>query len=275
MARVASEILLIASLAILAATPNGAAAAAKVSVRVSGSGTALPLVQQLAKVFTSANSDVEFVFEPGTNSGGAIRGVLQGTLDLAVVNRPLSDAEAREDLQYVPFARDAIVFAVHLPNTVQRLTTAQVREIYAGRITDWKAVGGAAGPIIALDRDPDESARKLVFVPIMGGSPVVARTVVLSKASEMLDALAATPGAIGYTSLGLLRITKPANVRALILDGVMPSPQALMQGGYPWSLTFGLAYRSNTGAVARFMEFVRGAEGQGLIERYDVAPLAR
>ncbi len=268
-------VLLVGLLGVLAVIPHGAAATVKGSVRVSGSGSALPFVQELAKAFARANPDVEFRFEPGTNSGGAIRGVVQGTLDLAAVNRPLSEAEAKEDLQYIPFARDAVVFAVHLPNTVQRLTTGQVREIYAGRITDWKLVGGTAGAIIVLDRDPDESQRKLAFLPLMGGTQVTARTVVLSKASEMIDALASTPGAIGYTSLGLLRLAQLRTVRALILDGVLPSPQSLMTGGYPWSVTFGLAYRSNAKETTRFVEFVRSAEGRRVIERYDLAPLAR
>ncbi|MDP9457765.1 MAG: substrate-binding domain-containing protein [Actinomycetota bacterium] len=80
-------------------------------VRVSGSGTALPLAEKLAEAYGRDHPEVKLRFDAGTNSGGAIEGVLEGTLELAVANRPLSEDEAGEPLDYLPFARDAVAFA--------------------------------------------------------------------------------------------------------------------------------------------------------------------
>lgn len=253
----------------LAATSSRAPSRA---LRVSGSGTALPLVQKLAEAYRLKHDDARFIFEVGTDSGGAIRGVITSTLDLAVANRPLTVAETEEGLEYHPFARDAIVFAIHLPNPVKSLSTVQVRDIFGGNLTNWRQLGGPAGPILVLDRDEDESARKLVLVPLLQKRPIKARTIVLTSARDMVLSLNSTPNSLGYTSLGLLRILQPQNVRVLALDGIMPSRDSLVQGVYPWHLTFGLIHRRDLSPTGRqFIDFVLGPEGQRVLEEYGYA----
>lgn len=237
-------------------------------VRVSGSGTALPLAEKLAEAYGHDHPEIEFRFDSGTNSGGAIEGVLGGTLDLAVANRPLSEDEADEPLDYRPFARDAVAFATRHEGEVEGLTTDQVRDVYGGALTDWKQLGGSAAPIVVLDRDEDESARKLVLLPLMDGRPVEARTVVLNKANEMLEAMESTPDSLGYSSLGLLRERDIPGERVLKLDGVVPSPEAVARREYPWYLTFGLVHAADAPrAVRDFADFATGPEGRKLVEK--------
>ena len=237
-------------------------------VRVSGSGTALPLAEKLAEAYGRDHPEIELRFDAGTNSGGAIKGVLGGTLDLAVANRSLSEDEAGEPLDYRPFARDAVAFATRHEGEVEGLTTDQVRDVYGGELTDWKQLGGSAAPIVVLDRDEDESARKLVLLPLMDGRPVEARTVVLNKASEMLEAMESTPDSLGYSSLGLLQDRKIPEVRVLALDGVVPSPEAIVRKEYPWYLTFGLVHATDAPqAVRDFAGFASGPEGRKLVEK--------
>ena len=241
-------------------------------IRVSGSGTALPLAENLAEAYAREHPEIDFQFDSGTNSGGAIKGVLGGTLDLAVANRPLSEDEAGESLEYRPFARDAVVFTAHHEGEVDGLTTDQVRDVYGGELTDWEQLGGLAAPIVVLDRDEDESARKLVLLPLMNGRPVEARTTVLNKASEMLEAMESTPDSLGYFSLGLLRKRGAPEVRVLALDGIVPSPEGVVKGEYPWSLTFGLVHADGAPrAVRDFVEFASGPEGRELVENNDYA----
>ncbi len=256
------------------AAPAPAAAPSEMLLRVSGSGTALPLAQKLAEAYSQAHPGVRFQFDAGTNTGGAIRGVLEGTLDLAVGNRPLSRSEAKEPLVYQPFAWDAVVFAVNLPNPVQGLSAAQIRDIYGGSLTNWQALGGPAEPIIVLDRDEDESARKLVLLPLLGGRSVRARTAILTSAREMVVALENTPNALGYSSLGLLRLMQVQRVRVLALDGVMPSAESLSQGAYPWYLTFGLIYRRDAPPFVRgLVDWAQAPAGRSVLKAYGYAPL--
>ncbi len=227
----------------------------------------MPLAEKLAEAYGREHPEIEFRFDAGTNSGGAIEGVLEGTLDLAVANRPLSEDEAAEPLDYRPFAKDAVAFATRHEGEVEGISTEQARDVYGGELTDWEQLGGSPAPIVVLDRDEDESARKLVLLPLVDGRPVEARTVVLNKASEMIEALGNTPDSLGYASLGLLKERDIPGVRILALDGVVPSPEAVLRDEYPWYLTFGLAHADAAPEGVRdFVEFASGPEGQELVE---------
>jgi phosphate transport system substrate-binding protein len=225
--------------------------APSVHLRVSGSGTALPAVQKLGEGYETLAPDVRLEFPGGTNSGGAIRGVLEGSLDIAVTNRPLSKEEQTEPLVYAPFIRDAVAFAVHRSVPIQRLSSAEIRDLFSGTIKTWSGVGGPEAAVIVLDRDADESMRKLVLVPLLAGHSVPAETITLTSASDMLAALDTTPYAIGYTSLGLLHLRALKNIVPIVLDEVVPSPSAVASGAYPWSLTFGLVTRSDAPPATR------------------------
>lgn len=245
------------------------------TVRVSGSGTAMPLLMKLAEAHRATHPDIAFAFKPGTNSGGAIRGVHEGTLDLAVVNRELTAEEARHKLGYQPFARDAIAFAVPASSPFTNITTAHVRSAYGGTVTGWRQLGGPDTPLIVLDRDPDESARKLVLLPVLGKQAVRARTTVLATAEEMGQAIASTPGALGYTAVGYLRVQGIGidQVRPLRLDGHAPTNTAIKAKTYPWTLTFGVVYGANGAEkIGAFVESLKGVAAQKLMTSYGYAP---
>jgi phosphate transport system substrate-binding protein len=279
-ARLSFATLLLVSVAVAACRPAPQPQAApdqsvEAALRISGSGAALPLVDKLAQEYSRQHPSARFAIDAGTNSGGGIQGVVQGTLDLAVANRPLTDAEGQQTLEVRPFARDAVVFAAHPDHPVPGLSTADVRQVYGGSITDWAQIGGSPAPVLVLDRDPDEPQRSLFLLKLLNGQAPEARTTVLTSARDMLQTLEATSDSLGYSTLALLRIRQPKDVRVLALDGVTPGRQSLTAGTYPWYLTYTLINRPDAPrAVSRFLEFVRGPEGQRVLEQYDAAPAA-
>jgi len=252
--------------------PLSSTPVAQSAILISGSGSALPVVQKLAEAYRLADPKTRIGFEEGTNTGGAIRGVIEGTLDIAVANRRLSDYEAGQGLKEYPFARDAVAFAAHRPVPTKGLSTSQVRDIFGGGITNWLQLYMSPGEILVLDRDEDESARKEILLPLMSGRPVNARTIVLTSASDMVGALESTEDAVGYTPLGLVRINRPSSVQVLDLDGVVPGAKSVGNGTYPWYLTFSLIGRSDAPrSVRRFIDFVTGPEGGRVVEGYGYA----
>jgi phosphate transport system substrate-binding protein len=155
---------------------------------------------------------------------------------------------------------------------VQSLSSSQVRDIYGGSLTDWSALGGPAGPIVLLDRDPDEPMRSLVLLKLLDGRPVQARTTVLTKAIDMVTTMATLPDALGYTTLALLHIQDHTDVRVLALDGVVPGRESVTSGAYPWQLTYSLINRPNPSVTAqRFLDWVRGPQALVILSQYDVA----
>jgi len=245
---------------------------AEQAIRVSGSGAALPLVRKLAEAYSRERPSAQFEIDAGTNSGGGISGVIQGTLDMSVTNRPLTEAESKESLLVHPFARDAVVFAAHTSSPLQDLSTSEVRAVYGATLTNWAQFKGSSGPIVVLDRDPEEPQRSLFLLKVLDGQPVQARTTVLTSAPDMLRTLEATSDSVGYSTLSLLRILQPKDVRVLRLDGVTPGRDSLTAGTYPWYLTYGLVSRPDGPAtIDRFLEFVRGPGGQRVLDTYDAA----
>ncbi len=246
--------------------------AAEPALRISGSGAAIPLVRKLADAYRLERPTAQFEIDAGTNSGGGIQGVIQGTLDLSVANRPLTEPESTQALDVHPFARDAVAFAVQQSSTVRAVSTSQVRDIYSGTLTDWQTLGGSAGPIVLLDRDPDEPMRSLVLLKLLDGRPVRARTTVLTKAIDMVTTMGALPDAFGYTTLALLHIQERTDVRVLALDGVVPGRESVTSGAYPWQLTYSLINRPNPPLAAqRFLDWVRGPQALPVLSQYDVA----
>ena len=75
------------------------------------------------------------------------------------VKEELAEADAK--LEQKAIGRDALVFIVNESNPVQSLTQQQLRDIYAGRITNWKEVGGADAPIVAFQRGVDSGSQTL------------------------------------------------------------------------------------------------------------------
>lgn len=238
-------------------------------IKVSGSGTSLPVVQKLAEAYTQKHPNTQLQFESGTNSGGAIQGVVKGNLDLAVVNRPLSKSEAKEALAYNPFARDRFVFVVHKPSPVQDLSEAQVRDIYSGKLTNWQQLGGSSAPILVLDHDPDESARKLGLIPFMQGREVKAQTIVLAKAKEMVKALESTPNSLGYSSRGLLKTMQAQEIEILRLNSNTSSRSAISSDSDAWHLTLGLVHRRQpSSSLQGFVNFALSQEGRQILGKY-------
>lgn len=245
-------------------------------IRIAGTRKALPAIQKLAEIYRGSYPGATFEFVSDIESIPAIREVGAGTLDLALSSRPLSSVEPAMSVVARPFARDAVVFATNPSAALPGLSSAQIRAIYGGQVTTWEQLGGASGPIILLDREASDSAHEQVLLKLLDNTPIRARTVVYYNSNELLDALETTPGTLGYSQLGLLRLRQPGAIRVLALDGVTPSPERVSDGTYPWSMTFFLVHHVNTSpAVRRFLDFAGGRDGRRVLEEYGYGAATR
>lgn len=255
--------------------PVVATAPPEPALRIAGSGASLAALRQAAAAYQRAYPAARFAFDEGSNTDGAVRGIVGQTLDLATISRPVAEVKGAAALEFRPFARDPVAFAVHAPSPVRDLTTAQIRDIYGGGATTWRPWGGTDEPLIVLDRPDGQSGRSLVLLPLLGPQQVGARTVVLSTSEEMVTALNNTPNAVGYTPLGELGPQAP-RVQVVTLDGVAPDAAAVRSGAYPWSLTYRLLVRPDAPPpVRRFMDWVLGPDGQRALQDAGYANAAR
>lgn len=246
-------------------------------LRVSGSGTCLPLLRILAS--QQPDKSVRMVFLPGLHSKGGIKGVIQGSLDIGAVSRALNPDEESGDLQVTWLSKDGLVVAVN-PSVgklgITGITDQQIRDIYSGKLTDWKQLGASASmPIIVLDRHEDESAKIIMRQYIFGSADqlkVTPDSVNLYYESDMVDALQSTNGAIGYFSLGYA-LSQSIAVTHLRLNGVEPTVANIQSGAYKLVRPLGVVVKPETSRqVQDFIKWAKGPEARRLMLSKGYAP---
>jgi phosphate transport system substrate-binding protein len=249
------------------------------AIRVGGTGAAMKTAELLGEAFRKKRPDVGIVVVPGMGSRGAKKALLAGAIDLAISADPVSPDEQGQGLAGSDLGRTPFVLAVGAQSAATSVTSAQLVEIYSGRTAAW----------------PDGSRLRLVIRPrgdsdnamLQGMSPQMRQAVedalarpgmkLAATDGEAADTIAATPGAIGTSTLALLLSEKRA-LRPLVLDGATPSPRAIADGTYPHAKSFVLVTRGRpSGTLQQFLAFVASRPGQQLLGRigYWVPPNGR
>jgi len=237
---------------------------------VSGSRTCIPLMDILDE---GCRDSVELAYLPSVYSSGGIEAVAEGDADIGFVARSLTEEEQQLGLRYEPLTWDALVFAVHPSVTIDGLSTEQVRDLYAGEITNWRQAGGPDLPVTVFDRTEGGSAKVLVRRYVLGEDLQIAPSVVqVAQETDMVDAIRGTRGGIGFVSLGWVTARK-LPVRTLALDGIVPGVGTTQAGTYPLARPLGVVARPDAPPrVERFLKWATGDEAAALIAKQGYAP---
>jgi phosphate transport system substrate-binding protein len=171
-------------------------------------------------------------------------------------------------------AYDPLVLVIHPEAGIDGLTMAQVKDIAAGRTTNWSAVGGKDLPIQTawFDASVDSGVVTVFQELTTGETPLAKPAKALASPEALGNFTASTPGAL--TILNLTSV-KPAFGKILAIDGKAPDRAAIRSGAYPLAVTYHLVFRNQDQAkVAGFMQFVASPQGVEVIDRcmVSVAP---
>lgn len=263
------------ALAGLAALACGTAGAEDLSV--TGSGNPEYVLGRLAEAFNRQQSAHRISVPDSTGTAGALRDIRAGTTGLARVGRPLKAEELAERIRYLPIGRDPVVFVAGAGVSLRSLSPQQATDIFAGRLTDWRQLGGKPGPIRAIGREPTDASRQAVgraipaFADMAWGTNV--KLVHLDpQLVEMLDRYPTSLGFLNRSALGACRTA----VVPLALDGVAPSAENLATGRYPLWIEFGLIHREDgpTPAGKAFIDFIRSPAGTRILRDHGILPVA-
>lgn len=168
----------------------------------------------------------------------------------ASVKEELAQPEAFP-LEQKAIGRDALVFIVNETNPVQSLTRQQLRDIYAGKITNWKELGGEDLPLVAFQRGEDSGSQTLFQkLLIQGGALMDAPTELAPGAmDELVDSIAEynnTANAIGFSVYYYIdQMYSRPGLRLLAVDGVVPSNESIAAQSYPLCNEFYAAIRQD------------------------------
>jgi phosphate transport system substrate-binding protein len=238
------------------AFPCAAPAPRPEGLLVAGSGVNLPLAREIARRYEDAHPDARVVVSASIGTGGAVRALADGAIDIGLASRELRGKELDLGLVEAPLARVPLVVATHRSVEIEGITTTELIAIYSGARTRWPD----GTPIVPLVREPGDSGRRVLsrVLPAIEELQAAAfrggRFKVCYTETETSAALTAVPGAIGFLDQGLIRLQDLA-VRAFPLprDEAGADP-ARVDATRPLNL---LTHGRPEGEIRRFVSFAR------------------
>jgi phosphate transport system substrate-binding protein len=238
---------------------------------IGGGDAAVANVQALADAFAAQHPGVKFTIDTTLGSDGGVNLTADRVIDVGMASRELSAAESDVvDRILVGVAGTGLV--VHQSNTVKDLTTAQVQQIFSGKITDWATLGATKPvPVIPLVREKGSSARATFENYVFGGKPTYGGGVLeIQGGDQIRQAVAGQAGAIGMVGVTGDEAAPPGT-HILTIDGIAPTKPALHDGSYKLRRPLYVVF-AKTGpqkaAITEFLEFIRSAEGQKILDRF-------
>ena len=242
---------------------------------IPGTGSCEVALKGLAAAFNNQNPGQEVMIPPSIGSGRAIDLVGTDRALLGRVARPLKENETGLELKSLPFARDAVVFAVGARVTIPGLTATQLSDIFSGKITDWQEVGGERGLIRVIIREPGDGSLLVIqkhFEPFKNLTFDPNSKMVFHD-HDMRELLLKYQNAIGWLTNSTVT---GSPIKVLAVDNVFPSPANLREGRYKLMVDYALVYKENrlSELARRFIEFIFSDAGKAVLIKYGLIPVS-
>ena len=244
--------------------------------RIDGSTSLIPLEAGIraaifGKSFDEAQKDVVH-----STTWGSFKNLLGGDADI-IFSTPISAEqqkmadEAGIKLEQVPVVKEAFVFVVNAKNPVDALSQQQIKDIYSGKITNWKQVGGSDEPIVAYQRNTDSGSQNYM-IDFMGETPLMDAPTELRPGSMggLMDVIAPNDGSLGSIGYSVYAYAADMygtgdNIKFIKVDGAAPTKETIISGEYPLSSYNYAIFRADEpeeGAVRRLAEWMISYDGQ-------------
>ena len=249
--------------------------AASKKLVITGSSTVAPLVGEIARRFESMNASVRVDVQTGGSSRG-INDTRNGIADIGMISRALKVNEV--DLHAFTIALDGISIIVNANNPVTALNQQQIIDIYRGRITNWKMVGGRDAWITVINKAEGRSTLELFLDYFKLKNSEIKPHVIIGDNPQGIKMVAGNADAIGYVSIGAaeFEIKYGVPVKLLPLDGIDATVANVRRGLFPLSRSLNLITRTAPqGLAKKFTEFSRSNQVQDLVEAQYYVPIRR
>lgn len=245
------------------------------SIVIKGSTTVLPVAQGTLEAFMKKNPDVQISLSGG-GSGEGIKALIDKTTDIATSSREIKKEEVAlaqgkgiKPVSHV-VAHDAIIPVVNPKNKVTNLSIDQLSQIYQGKITNWKEVGGDDLKIVVISRDSSSGTFESWDHFVMKKAKVTPQAQMLASNGAIVTAIAKNRYAIGYLGIGYIN----KSVKPLQVDGITGSAQTALSKAYPFSRELYMYTDGEPqGDVAKYIAFVTSIEGQKIVAKEGFVPL--
>ncbi len=272
--------------------PKGDSAATsggRTTIQNKGSDTMVNVAQVWAEDYKKAHPDVEIEVSGG-GSGVGIAALLRGTIDLANASRDMKAEEKAQakkntgkDPQEFIVGYDALAVYVHKDNPLSEATHAQLAEIFAegGKVTKWSQMGvtmpAGQDVIVRVSRQSSSGTYEFFREHVLNKKDFKLGSRDMNGSKEVVELVASTPSAIGYSGLGY---NEPGKVKMLRISpqagqpAVAPSVETALSKQYPIARPL-LVYTLGEpqGSLKQYIDWIMSAPGQDIVGRSGYVPL--
>ncbi|GLT18748.1 phosphate ABC transporter substrate-binding protein [Vibrio zhanjiangensis] len=249
-------------------------------VNVSGSTSVARVMDVLAENYHQSHPET-YIAVQGIGSTAGITLLKKGVADIGMSSRYLTDSEQDETLTVIPLAYDGLAVVVNKSNPISDISREQLFDIYKGKITNWKTLGGYDQKIAVVTREASSGSR-YSFESLLGLTKVVngqqvssisSNNLVVNSNSMVKTIVSHNKQAIGFISTGSV----DNSVKAIKFDGIEASNQTLATNKYGLSRPFLVLYKSSDldEQAKSFIEYLRGQQARSLILQYGYAPVSQ
>lgn len=253
--------------------------------RIDASTAIQPLTEAIKKNFVSSG-DVDKMKTEYLDTHYGFLGVVDGTRDVCFMSYPSDEemAYAKEkgvELEIVRATNSAFVFIVNVNNPVNNLTLDQIKDIYSGKITNWKDVGGEDAEIIPYQRPVNSGSQSGMLQLVMKGIPLMdPPTMELTVGmGDLVDAVAQYDNsryAIGYSYYYYVNtMYKRDTIKILAIDGVPANRETIRTGEYPIMTSGWLVFRKSepdSSMTRKWVDAVISERGAKIIDEAGYVP---
>ena len=253
------------------------------SIKIKGSDTILPVSQKEAELYMKKDAGTS-ISVIGGGSGVGIAALLDGTTDIAMASRKMKMSEkqklidAGKSVKETVIAFDALSVVVNNGNKISQLTREQLEDIFTGKTTNWKAVGGDDMPIVVYSRESSSGTYEFFKESVLKNKNYSPKAMMMPATGAIVQSVSQTKGAIGY--IGMAYEGKTTKALKVSYDKgktfIAPSMETAKNKSYPITRPLQYYYLSSVEKkVKPFVDYVLSAEGQKTIQAVGYVPLTK
>ena len=271
------KLLFVLTAAVLCFCVGATATGEESKIVIDGSTTVGPIAKAFAEYFMAENTDVNVsVSESG--SGNGAKSLINGVCDIADMSRFMKEKEFKAAVanDIMPVAHvvavDGIAIVVHPSNRVKNLTVEQIKQIYAGQITNWSQVGGPDMKIVKVGRDTNSGTYETFESLVMKEERVSGDTETAASNGQIRARVQSTKAAVGYLGLGFIDRT----VKSLMVNDIEPTRGTIASGVYPIArplFMFTNGYPKLGTPLHAFITLHLSEKGQEIVEGIGFVPV--
>ena len=240
-------------------------------IAISGSTSVGPLMEKIAEEYEAKNNGITIEINQVGSSAG-IKDTINKVSEIGMASRELKNEEENEVKDTV-IAYDGIAIITNISNPIKNITIEQIKDIYIGKITNWKDIdGGKDSEIVVASREEGSGTRD-AFQEIVGytSEELTKDSMIANGNGGLKELVVGNKNAIAFVSFEYL----DESVNVVNVEGVEAKAELVKSGDYKISRPFLLVNREDslTENGQKLIEFILSEEGQQIVIDNKLIPI--